>query len=111
MYWLDSKAYFVTFLLAAFSADSPGAAEDSEILLAASVSVTVTSQIRLLPEDQGIWVAPSGRLPSVLDRPDGSLTDEIPALMRVRQMISLRCWCLPILPADFLQTRPCRPLL
>ncbi len=74
------------------------------------MSVTVTSHARHFPNDHGIWVTPSGRLPSVLTKPCGSLMAGTPALMRDRQMISLRHWCLLILPADFLQTKPCKPL-
>src|SRR4051812_2583051 len=37
----------------------------------ARVSATIASQIKLFPACQGINVIPSGRLPSVLDRPVG----------------------------------------
>jgi len=39
----------------------------------AKVSGNVTFQYRLLPRDHGINVTPSGRLPSDLRRPNGSL--------------------------------------
>src|SRR6218665_885818 len=39
---------------------------------AAQVWTTVVSQAMYLPADQGMSVAPSGRLPSIRRRPDGS---------------------------------------
>ena len=45
---------------------------------------TVTSHAIALPASQGISVLPSGRLPSSLTRPDGSLIDGTLALHRAR---------------------------
>jgi hypothetical protein len=55
----------------------------------ATVFVTVTSQVALRPSRQGIDVKPSGRLPSDLVNPFGSLTEGIPALVIARQTGSL----------------------
>ena len=43
------------------------------------MQATVTSHVRALPLHHGIRVQPSGRLPSVRTRPDGSLLAGIPA--------------------------------
>src|SRR6218665_285678 len=55
---------------------------------AAQVWTTVESQAMYLPADQGMSVAPSGRLPSVHRRPDGSFMLGTSALCSERQMIS-----------------------
>src|SRR6218665_537391 len=55
---------------------------------AAQVWTTVASQAMYLPADQGMSVAPSGRLPSVRRRPDGSFMLGTSALCSERQMIS-----------------------
>jgi len=47
---------------------------------AATVSVTFTSQVAQRPSFHGVSVRPSGRLPSALKRPCGSLTEGNPAL-------------------------------
>jgi len=57
----------------------------------------------------GIKVSPSGRLPSCLSSPERSLTAGIPAAPKARQTMSLRTWCLAILPGAFLQTMAWRP--
>src|SRR6218665_1456405 len=54
----------------------------------ARVSMTVVSQAKQLPPSQGIRVTPSGRFPSDLTRPTGSLAAGKPALIRPRQVIS-----------------------
>ena len=56
----------------------------------AMVSITVTSQTAHLPELQGTRVMPSGRFPSDLDKPTGSLTEGTPARERARQVMSFR---------------------
>src|SRR5579872_6631301 len=76
------------------------------MLLAASVSVTVTSQLTHLPSDQGIWVTPSGRFPSDLTNPCGSLTAGILARFMARHIMSFRKLWRPILPELLLQARP-----
>src|SRR6218665_849193 len=55
---------------------------------AAQVWTTVASQAMYLPADQGMSVAPSGRLPSVRRRPDGSFMLGTSALCSERKMIS-----------------------
>src|SRR6218665_2326012 len=55
---------------------------------AAQVWTTVASQAMYLPADQGMSVAPSGRLPSVCRIPDGSFMLGTSALCSERQMIS-----------------------
>src|SRR6218665_425912 len=69
------------------------AAEPAEIAVcdkydAAQVWTTVASQAMYLPADQGMSVAPSGRLPSVRRRPDGSSMLGTSALCSEHQMIS-----------------------
>ena len=64
-----NSEYFCSFLAAAASAAEPADRLDGLTLLAARVSVTVTSQVTHLPSDQGIWVTPSGRLPSERTKP------------------------------------------
>jgi len=46
-------------------------------------------------------VSPSGRLPSCLTNPGGSLVAEMLAEPKDRQMMSFRAWCLAILPGAF----------
>jgi len=55
---------------------------------AATVLATVTSQVALHPSRRGIDVNPSGRFPSDLVNPCGSLTDGMPALVNERQIKS-----------------------
>src|SRR6266481_1072492 len=54
-------------------------------------------------------VAPSGRFPSLLEIPIGSLTQGISALCKALAMISFTSLCLALLPALFLHSRPCNP--
>ena len=54
------------------------------------VSEHVASQQRLLPEEKGKAVKPSGRFPSFLLRPTGSSHDGIPAELSERFTMSLR---------------------
>ena len=79
-----NDAYLVIFLFAAASAAAPGVCDDIGRYDCAIVSVTVTSHVTHLPLFHGINVTPSGRLPSVLNRPDGSLTAGISAFERAR---------------------------
>ena len=69
VYLAASSEYFCSFLTAAASAAYPADKLDDRTLLAARVSVTITSQVTHLPSDQGICVTPSGRLPSVRNKP------------------------------------------
>ena len=82
--------YFCSFLWAAPSAAPP--AKDGVVARydCARVSVTVTSQVKHRPPCHGISVSPSGRLPSDLIRPSGSLIEGTPARIRARQTKSLR---------------------
>ena len=58
-------------------------------LEAANGLTTVTSQTNERPPCHGIKVSKSGRLPSCLSSPEGSLTAGIPAAPKARQMTSL----------------------
>ena len=76
----------------------------------ANVSGTVKSHVDDFPCDQWISVAPSGRLPSVLDSPTGSLHARTCALsMTLRRMSSIKD-CLTCRGALILHDRPWRPL-
>ena len=55
--------------------------------------VTVTSHVTHLPLFHDINVTPSGRLPSVLNRPDGSLTAGISVFEWACQTRSFMLWC------------------
>ena len=57
--WARPK-YLSTFFAAALSAAPPAVTDDNAKLLAAKVSVTVTSQATHFPHSQGILVTPSG---------------------------------------------------
>jgi len=57
-----------SFLLAAASAAEPAQADVALRYEAATVSVTVTSQLAQRPSFHGVSVRPSGRLPSALIR-------------------------------------------
>src|SRR5208282_2101967 len=72
--------------------------------------MTVTSQVAGLPLRHGISETPSGRLPSVLTNPDGSLEAGIPAFVNARQMASFKRLCLAIRPQPSLHDSPCIPL-
>lgn len=57
----------------------------------ANVSTTVTSQTNMRPEFHAVKVMPSGRLPSLRLRPEGSRVEGIPADVRARWMMSFKC--------------------
>jgi len=78
-------AYLSSFLLAAASAAEPAQADVAFRYEAATLSVTVTSQVAQRPSFHGVSVRPSGRLPSALKKPFGSLIEGNPALVRERQ--------------------------
>ena len=71
------------------------------------VSVTVASQRRHRPPCHGMNVSPSGRFPSVLEMPWGSLMVVTPASVRLRLMISFKYACLANLPGPRPQDKPC----
>src|SRR6218665_2417609 len=85
-----NNAYLAVLRTAACSAAEPAeiAVCDKYMYDAAQVWTTVASQAMYLPADQGMSVAPSGCLPSVQRRPDGSFMLETSALCSERQMIS-----------------------
>jgi len=88
---------YLSFLRVASAADG-ARTDDMARYEAATVFVTITSQVELRHSRQGIEVKPSGCLPSDLVNPFGSLTEGIPALVIARQTRSLmqRCrWVLP----------------
>ena len=67
------SVYFVRFSSAARFAAAPAITDVSFRCESMNVSGTVTSQACGLPCDHEMSVAPSGRFPSVLDEPAGSL--------------------------------------
>ena len=79
-------AYFVVLLTAAFSAAAQAVVEVSCRCDAAYVSGTVTSQTSGFPRVHGTRVAPSGLLPSALDRPICSLLAGICAFLTARHI-------------------------
>src|ERR1043165_4073135 len=72
----------------------------------AHVWTTVASHARYLPSDHRIRVAPSGRLPSDLKRPTGSLVQGTSAFTKARQMMSLMVKWRSERPQACLQTNP-----
>jgi len=88
VYVCASCRYLAVFLSAAASAAPPDDADVTGRYDCATVSVTVTSQVTLLPFCQGMRVSPSGLLPSDLRRPDGSLAAGMLAADSDRQMRS-----------------------
>src|SRR6218665_3913889 len=85
-----NNAYLAVLRTAACSAAEPAeiAVCDKYMYDAAQVWTTVVSQAMYLPADQGMSVAPSGRLPSIRRRPDGSFMLGTSALCSKCQMIS-----------------------
>ena len=67
------SAYFVNFKSAARVTAAPAITEVSFRCESTNVSGTVKSQASGLPCDHGMSVTSSGRFPSVLDKPAGSL--------------------------------------
>src|SRR6218665_1035391 len=67
-----NNAYLAVLRIAACSAAEPAEIAVCDKYDAAQVWTTVVSQAMYLPADQGMSVAPSGRLPSIRRRPDGS---------------------------------------
>ena len=104
-----SKAYLAVLRTAACSDAEPAEIAVCGKYDAAQVWTTVASQAMYLPADQGMSVAPLGRLPSVLRRPDGSFMLGTSALCRERQMISFMAWWRMERPFESLQTNPWWP--
>src|SRR5260221_2122778 len=72
--------------------------------------MTVTSQVSGLPPRQGMRVNPSGRLPSSLRSPTGSLVHGTPAEAKALAIVSFKAWWRRILPGALLHTNPWIPL-
>ena len=87
---------------AAISAAAPASQNDESKYDGAVVQVTVTSQAAGLPACHRMRDMPSGRLPSVRQRPAGSLMS---AAEKTLATTSLRACCLADLPGACLQTR------
>src|SRR6218665_2544917 len=105
-------AYLLRFRSAACSAAPSGTDDDRWRKEAAHVWMAVKSQAMYFPLTHGTSVAPSGLLPSVLMRPDGSFVQGVSAFVRALHTKSLTAKCLAAadLPADCLQTSPWWPL-
>jgi len=86
------SAKLSSFLLVAASAAEPAQADVALRYEAATVSVKVTFQVTRRPSFYGVSVRQSGRLPSALKRPCGSLIDGNPALQNERQIRSFTKW-------------------
>src|SRR6218665_1917047 len=76
---VGKAAYFSALRFAAWTDARPTVAACGEMYDAAHVWTTVASHARYFPADQGTRVAPSGLLPSVLNRPAGSRVLGTPA--------------------------------
>src|SRR6218665_495935 len=94
--------YLADFLSAAISAAVPAASADLARHDSARVSMTVASQAKHLPPSHEIRVTPSGRFPSDLTRPTGSLVAGKPALIFMRAYLAVR-------PCPRRHERPCEP--
>ena len=81
--------YFLILSSAAASAAEPERCTEWLRLLGARVSITVTSQVRHLPDDHGMSVRPSGRRSVPGIRPVGSFITGIAAHVKARHMMSL----------------------
>ena len=85
------QLYWVRLRASALSAATPGVMQLSLMSEGANVSEQVASQQRLRPAENGKAVRPSGRFPSLLLRPTGSSHEGIPAELKDRFTMSLRC--------------------
>ena len=106
---LASDWYFSSFRLAAPSAAAPAVVDVDARYDSARVSVTVTSHVMQRPAFHGIWVRPSGRLPSERSNPAGSLIDGTSARISDRHTRSLSAWCRVGRPELRLQASPWVP--
>ena len=102
-------AYLVCLRSAARSAAAPGVMDVRALWEAANVSGQVTSHVRHLPTFQGTSVIPSGRFPSDLKRPIGSLDEGTPDQTQAWHNMSFNVLCLTVRPALLLQHKPCMP--
>src|ERR1043165_6258314 len=101
-----SWPYLSFFLVDANSAAAPADADVNRRYDGATVSITVASQTSPRPLRHGISVSPSGRLPSVLDSPGGSLMFGNPARVRLRLTRSFIAACLATRPGPKPQDSP-----
>ena len=104
------QEYLFILFAATLVAAAPAYSAVSTMWEAAQVSVTVTSQASGLRRTHGISVAPSGRIPSVRDRPIGSLVAGMWVFFTARQIMSFNCEWRMCLREPFLQERPWSPL-
>jgi len=88
VYVCASCRHLAVFLSAAAFSAPPDNADVTGRYDCATMSVTVTSQVTLLPFCEGMRVSPSGLLPSDLRRLDGSLAAGMLAADSARQMRS-----------------------
>ena len=79
----EISSYLSILRRAAASVTDPAQVDGIDKYDAATVSVTVTSQVALRLSRQGIEVKPSGRVPSDLIKPCDSLTDRMTWLARL----------------------------
>ena len=94
------------FLLAVSSAAAPASRAEELKYEAASVCVTVTSHVSGFPDCHGTKVRLSGRLPSDLDNPTGSLVTGMLADAKALDTKSLSIWCLAVRPGVSLHVKP-----
>src|SRR6218665_1107102 len=85
---VGNNAYFSNLRTAACFAAEPAEIAVCDKYDAAQVWTTVASQAMYFPADQGMSMAPSGLLPSVRSRQDGSFVLGTSALCSECQMIS-----------------------
>jgi len=98
------RIYLASFLDAAISAAVP--AEDADVCMYGSASVVA----RDWPRCHGINVKPSGRLPSLRERPVGSFATGILADANAREIMLLTvAWWLVIRLGALLHTKAWRP--
>ena len=107
-----SRSWQVSVLVLSFNVLCPSMLHDyiSHRLPDTCILTTVMSHVTGLPPCQGTRVRPSGRLPSSLVRPVGSLEAGMPAEDSDRKIMSFMTLCLTILLGACLQIRPCCPL-
>src|SRR6218665_2291174 len=86
---VGKAAYFSALRFAALTDAGPTDAACGKMYDAAHVWTTVACHARYFPADQGTRVAPSGLLPSVLNRPAGSRVLGTPALLLLLLLLFL----------------------
>ena len=91
---LIRSEYFCSLCSSALVATFPAARTAKLLWDQAKVSGHVASHTKGFPEDQGVTVTQSRRLPSLLERPEGSKREGTLTEVRDLQMISLIAACL-----------------